>query len=218
MQSIIDKTAEHVKLLMSGEGSGHDWWHVYRVWQNAKRIATTEIADSDIVELAALLHDISDHKFNGGDLTAGSRIARAWLEELGLAEESIKQVCYIIEHVSYKGAQVETPMNTIEGRIVQDADRLDAIGAIGIARCFAYGGFKQREIYNPDIPPMLHADFETYRNSAGPSLNHFYEKLVLLKDRMLTDTGRQLAEERHSFMIQYLDQFFNEWGTKSSTI
>lgn len=211
-QDAIAKTATFVKTRMQGEGSGHDWWHVYRVWQNARKISQGEWADLYIIELAALLHDIADHKFNDGDLKAGSRLANQWLNNLNLQQKDVKHICDIIETISYKGAQVETPMKTIEGKIVQDADRLDAIGAIGIARCFAYGGYKQRELYNPDIKPEMHDDFENYRNSIGPSLNHFYEKLLLLKDRMNTATAKKMAEERHTYMEAYLEKFLNEWG------
>jgi uncharacterized protein len=210
-QLILQKTADHVRSLLSGEGSGHDWWHIYRVWQNARRIAGGENADSFVVELAALLHDIADWKFNGGDDEAGPREARKWLESLGTEERVIRHVCDIIRDVSFKGAGVKTPMKTKEGMIVQDADRLDAIGAIGIARTFAYGGSKGREMYNPAVKPERHESFEAYKKNSGPTINHFYEKLLLLKDLMNTQTAKKLAGERHEFMEEFLEQFYKEW-------
>ncbi len=207
----LRRTAEHVQSLLSGEGTGHDWWHVHRVWQNAKHIGAEEGADMFIVELAALLHDIADWKFHNGDETAGPRAARAWLEKIGVDGVVIERVCMIIKEVSFRGAGVHTAPTTLEGRVVQDADRLDALGAIGIARAFAYGGHKQREIYNPEISPVLHQSFEEYKTSAGTTINHFHEKLLLLKDRMNTDAGRRIAEERHRFMEEYLQTFLDEW-------
>ncbi|TXK46949.1 HD domain-containing protein [Pontibacter qinzhouensis] len=208
---LIQTTANHIQSLLSGEGSGHDWWHVYRVWQNAKAIANNEQADLFIVELAALLHDIADHKFHNGDDTAGPRAARAWLESLQVEEPTIQHICLIIKEISYKGAGTSSAMSTLEGRIVQDADRLDAIGAIGIGRAFAFGGHKGREMYNPDIKPVLHENFEAYKTASAPTINHFYEKLLLLKDRMHTKTAKAMAEERHQFMEAFLKQFYHEW-------
>lgn len=210
-QKIINQTAAHVRKKFESEGSGHDWWHIQRVWNMAVTIAKQEKADLFIVELAALLHDIADHKFHGGDEEAGPKAAREWLSPLGVEENSIDHICRIIRNVSFKGAEVDTPMHSIEGKIVQDADRLDAIGAIGIARAFAYGGFKNRELYNPEIKPETHDSFEAYKKSDGPTLNHFYEKLLLLKDRMNTETGRQIAGERHKFMEMFITQFLEEW-------
>ncbi len=210
---ILQKTSEHVKSLLAGEGSGHDWWHVYRVWQNARRIAQGENADSFVIELAALLHDIADWKFSGDD-EAGPREARKWLESLGADETVIRHVCDIIRDVSFKGAGVKIPMKTKEGMIVQDADRLDAIGAIGIARTFAYGGSKGREMYNPAVKPEHHDSFESYKKNSGPTINHFYEKLLLLKSLMNTETARQLAGERHQFMEEFLTRFYSEWNGK----
>ena len=210
-QQIIDKTIEFVKEKLEGEGSGHDWWLVYRVYKNALNIAVTEKADEFIVSLGALLHDIADFKFHNGDTEVGPRIAREWLESLEVDDTVIESIEYIIRNVSFKGAKVKSTMETIEGKIVQDGDRLDAIGAIGIARTFAYGGFKNREIYNPDIKPELHETFEQYKNNNGHSINHFYEKLFLLKDMMNTETGRKMAEERHRYMDDYLKEFFDEW-------
>jgi uncharacterized protein len=209
--AIIAKTADHVRGLLSGEGSGHDWFHIERVRLAALRIGREEKADSFVVELAALLHDVADWKFAGGDHEAGPRAAREWLTSLGVSPAVIDYVCDIIADLSFKGAGVETPMRTIEGQCVQDADRLDAIGAIGIARAFAYGGHKGRALYDPAIPPKPHASFEAYKKNAGPTINHFYEKLLLLKERMSTATGKRLAAERHAYMERFLDQFLAEW-------
>jgi uncharacterized protein len=211
-QQIIDKTAAHVQELLSGEGSGHDWWHILRVWNNAKTIAASENADLFIVELAALLHDIGDHKFHNGDETVGPRLAAEWLKQLQVQDEVIHHITTIIKELSFKGAGTTSEMQTIEGRIVQDADRLDAIGAIGIARTFAYGGHKNREMYNPGISPEMHDSFETYKNSTAPTINHFYEKLLLLKDRMHTQTAKRMAQQRHAYMETYLEHFFAEWN------
>lgn len=209
---IIQKTEGFVKEKLSGEGSGHDWWHVYRVWELAKHIAKEEQgADLFIVELTALLHDIADWKFHGGDDLAGPRVAREWLEKSGVKEKDIQHVCKIVEHISFKGAGVESKIQTLEGKIVQDADRLDAIGAVGIARAFAYGGYKRQEIYNPEIKILLHQTAESYKNSKTTTINHFYEKLLLLKDKMNTDTGKEIASERHKFMEEYLERFYKEW-------
>lgn len=162
-----------------------------------------------------LLHDIADHKFHDGDETIGPKVAGAWLEQLQVDESVIDHVKEIIRDVSFKGAGVQTPMRTIEGKVVQDADRLDAIGAIGIARAFAYGGYKKRELYNPELSPTEHSNFEAYKSDTGPTINHFYEKLLLLKDRMNTRTGKRIAEERHQFMELYLDRFYKEWDGNS---
>jgi uncharacterized protein len=212
IESIIEKTAAHVSALMRGEGSGHDWFHVERVWRTARTLAEREDADADVVELAALLHDVGDHKFHGGDETVGPRMAREWLESLAVDPEVVEHVAAIIHDLSFKGAGVPTPMPTVEGMCVQDADRLDAIGAIGIARAFAYGGHKGRALYDPDVPPEMHQSFEAYKQSSAPTINHFYEKLLLLKDLMNTATARTLAEERHRYMEQFLDQFYAEWN------
>ncbi|MFD2244931.1 HD domain-containing protein [Pontibacter ruber] len=213
-EEIIAVTAQHVQGLLSGEGSGHDWWHIYRVWNNAKHIAATEQADLFVVELTALLHDIGDHKFHNGDETIGPKMAEEWLNSLQVEEQVINHICAIIKDLSFKGAGTSSAMPTIEGRIVQDADRLDAIGAIGIARTFAYGGHKGRELYNPAVAPVLHDSFEAYKSSTAPTINHFYEKLLLLKDRLHTDSAKAIAQERHQYMEQFLDQFFAEWEGK----
>lgn len=208
---IIYCTAEHVKSVLSGEGSGHDWWHVYRVWKAAQRIGRAEGAGLLVVELAALLHDIADWKAHGGDSSVGPEAARCWLMSLDLEQAVIEHVCQIIASISFKGAGVERPVLSLEGKIIQDADRLDAIGAIGIARAFAYGGAKGRLIHDPEAKPEEHRTAEAYLKSTGTSVNHFYEKLLLLKDRMNTATGRAIAEQRHRFMEEFLRRFYEEW-------
>jgi uncharacterized protein len=208
----IQKTIVYVQSVLLGESSGHDWWHIYRVWKMATRIAKDEHEiDIFVIELAALLHDIADHKFHDGDLTVGPKKAREWLLSIGVDSGVAEHVATIISEISFKGAKVATPMSTKEGSIVQDADRLDAIGAIGIARTFAYGGHKGQEMYDPAVKSHMHDSFESYTNNNNPTINHFYEKLLLLKDRMNTKTGKKIAEERHLYMKTYLDRFFNEW-------
>jgi uncharacterized protein len=209
---VLQQTMDYVKRTLAADSSGHDWWHVHRVWQNAMHIGEAEGADLFVVQLAALLHDIADWKFHNGDETVGPQRARAWLTEMQVDPATIDHVCDIIVHLSFKGAGVATPMSTLEGQVVQDADRLDAIGAIGIARAFAYGGHAGRAMYDPDIPPEPHDSFAAYKKNSGPTINHFYEKLLLLKDRINTAAGRKIADERHQFMQQYLDRFFAEWN------
>jgi len=212
MQSLITQTKEYVKWVLSGEGSGHDWWHVYRVWKNAMHIADKEVSvDKEVVELAALLHDIADHKFHDGDTTVGPARARDWLLTIETPSHITDHVCEIISTLSFKGAGVPTNMSTQEGMIVQDADRLDAIGAIGIARTFAYGGYAGQEMYDPALQPVLHDSFEAYQTQKTTTINHFYEKLLLLKDRLNTETARKMAAERHHFMEVFLRRFFKEW-------
>ncbi|MFZ3054902.1 MAG: HD domain-containing protein [Minisyncoccales bacterium] len=212
---IIKKISGEVKSRLDGEASGHDWWHVYRVWKNAKIIAKNEKADLFIVEIASLLHDIADWKFHQGDESVGPREAEKILSKYDIPENIINQVCEIIVSISFKGANVKSETKTIEGKIVQDADRLDAIGAIGIARAMAYGGYKNRPIYDPNKKPTLHKTKKAYMKNNGSSINHFYEKLLLLKNLMNTKTAKKLAKERHSFMEKYLDKFFEEWEGKS---
>jgi uncharacterized protein len=212
-QDIIQSVANKIEEKLKGDSGGHDWWHVYRVWQLAKNIVEIEKADSFVVELAALLHDVADWKYNEGDALAGGIIAQTMLAEYSLTDQITNHVIDIIDSLSFKGAGVDTPMKTIEGKIVQDADRLDAIGAIGIARAFAYGGMKGRAIYDPDIEPFLYDSFESYKRSGSPTINHFFEKLLLLKDRMNTQTAKEIALKRHKFMEQYLLQFFREWDS-----
>ena len=211
---VIKRTADYVKSKLDGESSGHDWWHTYRVWKTAVNIGKKEDADLFVVQLAALLHDIADWKFHSGDDSIGPKLAREWLEKLDVDENIISHVCEIIKGVSFKGAGVKSKIKTKEGMVVQDADRLDALGSIGIARAFAYGGHKGREIYNPNIKPEKHESFEQYKNNKGTTINHFYEKLLLLKDLMNTPSARKIAEERHRFMEEYLDKFFKEWEGK----
>lgn len=196
---------------MRDDATGHDWWHTDRVVRLSLRIASEEGADSFVVELAALLHDLADWKLVGGDEKAGPRVARQWLEGLGVEGPTVVHVCDIVGSVSFKGAGVPTPMRSVEGMAVQDADRLDALGAIGIARTFAYGGHAGHPIYDPESEPTPHATFDEYRESKGSTVAHFYEKLLLLKDRMNTPTGKRIAAERHAFMEQFLDRFFREW-------
>lgn len=208
---LILKIADEVKIKLEGEGSGHDWWHVHRVWKMAKRIGEKEGGDMLIVELAALLHDIADWKFHNGDDTVGPRVAGEILHKYGVPENIISSVGCIIQEGSFKGAGVKTIPSSIEGKIVQDADRLDAIGAIGIARTFAYGGHKNHAMYDPAIKPMIHRSKEEYFNNQSHTVNHFYEKLLLLKDLMNTKTAKEIAVERHNYMKDYLDRFFEEW-------
>jgi uncharacterized protein len=213
--SIINKTCQFVEQKLAGDSSGHDWWHIYRVWNLAKNIAAKEGANILIVELSALLHDIADWKFHDGDDTKGPQMAEQFLLENKVAREVIDLVVEIVATISYKGAGVATPMQTLEGKVVQDADRLDAIGAMGIARTFAYGGHKNRLIYHPDEKPVMHQSFAQYKKNTGHTINHFYEKLLLLKDRMNTTSAKQMAAGRHKFMQSYLDQFYKEWNGKS---
>ena len=214
-QKIIEKTAEEVKRRFEGEGSGHDWSHIFRVWNMAKQICADEKADKFTVELAAILHDIADWKFHNGDETAGPKAAREILQKYSVQKDIISQVCDIIANISFKGAVVKNEIKTLEGKIVQDADRLEAIGAIGIARAFAYGGHKNRPIYEPDKKPVAHQSKESYFKNESSTINHFYEKLLLLKYRMNTETGKKMAEGRHRFMEQYLEKFLQEWDGKN---
>jgi len=207
----IQKTIDFVKTSLSDAEGGHDWWHIYRVWKTAMHIAQDENVDLLIVELGALLHDIADSKFHDGNEEIGPQRAKIFLQSLQVEYKVIDHVVNIIENISFKGGKHLQKFRSPELDIIQDADRLDALGAVGIARTFNYGGFKGRAIYNPDIKPNLYLSKEEYKNSEAPTLNHFYEKLLLLKDRMNTETGRKMAEERHAFMLLYLDQFYKEW-------
>jgi uncharacterized protein len=207
----IARTKAFIRERFAGEGSGHDWWHVDRVRRMALRLAPDERADVTVVELAALLHDVADHKFTGGDHEAGPRAAAEWLAGLGVDGETIRRVAEVIAEVSFRGAGVETPAGTPESRVVQDADRLDAIGAIGIARAFAYGGSRGRALHDPTVPPEAHDDFERYKASTGPTTNHFHEKLLLIRDRLHTPAARRIAEDRHAFMEVFLAHFQAEW-------
>lgn len=208
---VINQTADYVRRVLADEGTGHDWWHIERVWRMAKRIGHAEQADLTVVELAALLHDIADWKAHNGDSSIGPQKASDWLHSLGVDSAAVEQVSQIIANISFKGASVKQSLLTLEGKVVQDADRLDAIGAIGIARTFAYGGSKGRLIYDPTCTPADHQTADSYLNSNGTTINHFYEKLLLLKDRMNTATGKAIAEQRHRFMEGFLKQFYEEW-------
>lgn len=211
---IIISTIQFVKATLQGAEGGHDWFHIERVWKNAKAIARHENVNLFIVELAALLHDIADAKFHDGNENVGPETARNFLLQLEVEKSTILQVETIIRNISFKGGNFTAGFYSPELSVVQDADRLDALGAIGIARAFNYGGFKSRELYNPDIKPDLQMTKEAYKKTSAPTLNHFYEKLLLLKDRMNTTTGKQMAEQRHRFMEHYLETFYSEWEGK----
>lgn len=212
MEKIIAHTIEFVKQELENAEGGHDWFHIQRVWKNALTIASTESeADLLIVQLGALLHDIADSKFHNGDETVGPAKTAAFLQRFNLPTITIDHVVNIVKHISFKGGNEAQKFRSLELDIVQDADRLDAIGAIGIARTFNYGGHKGRAIYDPNIQPNLNMSKEEYKASTAPTINHFYEKLLLLKDRMNTEKGKQMGEERHQFMEQFLHQFFKEW-------
>ncbi|MEN8186555.1 MAG: HD domain-containing protein [Bacteroidota bacterium] len=210
---IINKAIAFVKTTLKDAEGGHDWFHIERVWKNAKLIAKNEEVDLFVVELGSLLHDIADAKFHQGDESVGPKLARDFLEDEKVEEDIIQHIEEIITNISYKNSldSNREKFHSKELDIIQDADRLDAIGAIGIARTFNYGGFKNREIYNPEIRPNLNFTKEEYKKSTAPTINHFYEKLLLLKDKMNTKSGRQIAEDRHQFMERYLGQFYKEW-------
>ena len=212
--SVIENTINFVKKQLENAESGHNWFHMERVYNNALLIAKEETCDLEVVQLAALLHDIADSKFHDGDETVGPKVARAFLSSENVSVETINHVVLIIENISFKGGNFEKKFTSKELEIVQDADRLDAIGAVGIARTFNYGGYKNREIYNPEIAPNLKMSKEEYKNSTAPTINHFYEKLLLLKDKMNTETGKKIAQQRHDFMETFLEQFYNEWNGK----
>ena len=210
-EDIISKTIAFVKeRLLNAEG-GHDWFHTHRVLKNAQLIVKTENVDMIVVSLGALLHDIADSKFYNGDEGIGPKISREFLFKNNVDSTIIENVIQIIENISFKGGKENQKFRSPELDVIQDADRLDAIGAIGIARCFNYGGFKNRKIYDPEIKPNLKMTKEEYKSSSAPTINHFYEKLLLLKDRMNTKTGRQIAEKRHQYMERFLKQFYAEW-------
>ncbi|MBL4653369.1 MAG: HD domain-containing protein [Flavobacteriales bacterium] len=208
---MIQATINFVKKELANAEGGHDWWHILRVWNSAKTIAREEKAEMLVVELAALLHDIADAKFNNGDEEIGPQKARDFMLSQNVDEETVNHVVSIIENMSFKNSLGKVKFSSPEMLVVQDADRLDAIGAIGIARCFNYGGFKNNIIYSPDLPPQLNMSKEEYKASNGSSINHFYEKLLLLKNKMNTKKGMQLAAQRHQFMEQYLEQFYAEF-------
>jgi len=213
-KSVILNTVTYVKETLQGAEGGHDWFHIERVWKTARHLAESEQVDSFVVELGALLHDIADSKFHGGDESIGPKMASDFLLGQGVNPEVIDHVILIIKNISFGGGNQSQKFRSPELDVIQDADRLDAIGAIGIARAFNYGGFKNRELYNPDVPPNLQMTKEEYKKSTAPTINHFYEKLLLLKDRMNTESGKKMAEQRHQFMEQFLDQFYAEWEGK----
>lgn len=217
---IIAQTKAFVKKTLEGAEGGHDWFHIERVYNNTMLLAKDEAVDQLVVALGALLHDIADAKFYNGDETVGPKMATDFLRSIQVDEKIIDHVVKIIENISFKSslkvddATTAKPFTSLELQVVQDADRLDAIGAIGIARAFNYGGFKNREMYNPEIPPNLNMTREEYKKSTVPTINHFYEKLLLLKNKMNTKSGAKLAEQRHLYMEAFLDQFYNEWNGK----
>ncbi len=214
-EKIIENTILFVKKTLKGAEGGHDWFHIERVYKNAQLISKNENVDAFIVALGALLHDIADAKFYDGDETVGPKMAREFLFSQDVDSSIIEHVVQIIDNISYKSSLDKSKKNRFsspELDAIQDADRLDAIGAIGIARCFNYGGFKNRQLYNPEIKPNLEMSKEEYKKSSAPTINHFYEKLLLLKDKMNTKTGRRLAEERHQYMEVFLKQFYAEWN------
>jgi uncharacterized protein len=213
-EKVIENAITFVKKTLKNAEGGHDWFHIDRVFKNAILISKEEKVDPFIVSLGALFHDIADPKFHHGDETIGPKITKAFLKKQQVDEVVINHVIHIIKHISFKNSLDDKTksFNSIELKVVQDADRLDAIGAIGIARCFNYGGFKNRTLYDPEILPNLEMDKETYKNSTAPTINHFYEKLLLLKDRMNTNSGKKIALSRHDFMVEYLNQFYSEWN------
>jgi len=208
---IIEATVSYVKNELSNAEAGHDWFHIQRVWTNAKLIGANEPVDMTIVELGALLHDIADAKFHDGDEEIGPAKSSQFLRSLSVDESVVQHVAQIIRHISFKGGRQAKTFESPELFVVRDADKLDAMGAIGIARAFHYGGFKNRLLFDPSQAPVMHMDTESYRKNNGPTINHFYEKLLLLKDLMHTETGKKLAEDRHRFMESFLQQFYTEW-------
>lgn len=212
MTETIQKTIVFVKQKLEGAEAGHDWFHIERVWKLSLKIAETEGGNREVVELAALLHDIADPKFHDGDETLALKISEELMNSLNVSEEVIAQVLFIIQNISFKNRGEVTENLPIEFKIVQDADRLDAIGAIGIARTFNFGGFKNNLMYHPEISPKLNMSKEEYKKNEGITINHFYEKLLLLKDLMNTDSAKKIAAERHDFMLKFLDEFYKEWN------
>lgn len=212
MKNLIENTVEFVKDKLKGAEAGHDWYHIERVWKLSKKIAEAENCNLEVVELAALLHDIADPKFHNGDESLALQVSRQFLESQHASEDVIEKVLFIIKNISFKNRREVPEDLPIELKIVQDADRIDAIGAIGVARTFNFGGFKNNLMYDPEIKPKLNMSKEEYKKSDGTTINHFYEKLLLLKDLMNTQKGKEIAAERHDFMLQFLDQFYKEWN------
>jgi len=215
---ILSLTSEYVKSVFQGDCSGHDWWHTYRVWGLSKLINTKEHGDKFVVEMAALLHDLDDHKFKSNNDCDGSCNTIKWLSKFTIATNLVDHIVSIVNNISFKGANEANKISTIEGMIVQDADRLDAIGAIGIARTFAFGGHKGHPIYEPEEVPTMHNSFKEYKLRHSSSISHFYEKLLLLKDRMNTKTGAEIAQLRHGFMQSFLEHFLVEWNSEDIVI
>jgi len=213
-EKVINETIDFVKIKLNGDSSGHDWWHIYRVWNMAKKLQQTEGGNLFIIELAALLHDVADWKFYTSE-EEGLKVVTDWLNELEIDKETSHKIVDIIRNISFKGAGVKDKMVSVEGKIVQDADRLDAIGAVGIARTFAFGGKFGNEMHNPETEIVFHENFEQYKKSKGTTINHFHEKLLLLKDRMNTKTAKKIAEHRHNYMQDFLNQFMDEWKSIS---
>lgn len=211
MNEHIEKTINFVKEKLKGAEAGHDWFHIERVWKLSKKISEKEGGNIEVIELSALLHDIADPKFHNGDETLATKISSEFLESIKVEEKIINQVLYIIENISFKNRGESHQNPSLGLQIVQDADRLDAIGAIGIARTFNFGGFKNNLMYHPEIQPKLNMSKEEYKKSNGTTINHFYEKLLLLKDLMNTKTAKKIASERHDFMLKFLDEFYKEW-------
>ncbi|MCW3159899.1 HD domain-containing protein [Chryseobacterium oryctis] len=214
MKNLIENTIEFVKEKLEGAEAGHDWFHIERVWKLSKKIAETEDCNLAVVELSALLHDIADPKFHNGDESIALTVSRDFLENQNASDDIIEKVLYIIKNISFKNRENAPENPPIELQIVQDADRVDAIGAIGIARTFNFGGYKNNLMYDPSIEPKLNMSKEEYKKSNGTTINHFYEKLLLLKDLMNTQEGKKIAEERHNYMLNFLDQFYKEWNVE----
>jgi uncharacterized protein len=214
MEVLISKTVDFVKEKLNGVESGHDWYHIDRVWKQSKRIGEAYDCDMLVVELGALLHDIADSKFHGGDENVGPKVAQEFLESQKADEKTIENVIYIIKNISFKNRNETNTVKPIELQIVQDADRLDAIGAIGIARTFNFGGYKNNLMHDPEVVPNLGLTKDEYKKSNGTTINHFYEKLLLLKDMMNTEKGKELAEIRHQYMANFLKQFYAEWNSE----
>jgi len=213
---LVHLVQSRVKAYFLDKEGSHDWYHIKRVLELSREIHAIEGGNKELVELCALLHDVSDHKYNGGDYELGGAVAREWIMDAGGSDELSNQVSLIVPKISYKGANVEDQKLPIEGQRVRDADRLDAIGAIGVARAFAYGGSKNRPLFNPDIKPVMHDSKEAYLNAKTHTVNHFYEKLLKIKDRIETASGKIIAKQRHEFMVSFLEQFHSEWNIKAS--
>ncbi|MBN9313564.1 MAG: phosphohydrolase [Chryseobacterium sp. 39-10] len=211
MNTLIENTVQFVKEKLQGAEAGHDWFHIERVWKLSKKIANTEAANQEVVELAALLHDIADPKFHDGDESLALTVSKDFLQSQNVSDEVTSQVLFIIQNISFKNRGEVPDILPIELQIVQDADRLDAIGAIGIARTFNFGGFKNNRMYDPEIPPRIGMSKEEYKKSNGTTINHFYEKLLLLKDLMHTEKAKEIATKRHLLMLNFLDEFYREW-------